>query len=243
MAMRRSPMLAAAVVLALAVSLSYAGDAAESVAAPGLSIMPLGDSITVGEGGLTGDGYRADLWKQLRPGHPGLRFVGSQRAGSQAWQRYEGHSGWTIDRIRQPLGTWLYAAQPNLILLHIGTNDLRWTDAEAESAPARLGLLLDDIQRDVPGIPVLLATLVPATDPVIQQRVERYNAAMPDVIRDRPQVKLVRMDAVTPADIADDVHPNDHGYALMAQQWAGGVRAVANTVPEHLTYRAPVAAR
>ena len=114
-------------------------------------ILPLGDSITNGPGG-TGGGYRARLHLLLNNAGDSFNFVGSATNNStpaliNSGQHYhEGHSGYRIDQIEGNLtglvssapafdtnngGHWLDGGIavgrapifPDLILLHIGTND------------------------------------------------------------------------------------------------------------------------
>src|SRR5215471_17654223 len=63
----------------------------------GIKIMPLGDSITYGEGSTTGAGYRLQLWNELRARGFPVEFVGSVQTGPTSFDREnEGLPGWTI---------------------------------------------------------------------------------------------------------------------------------------------------
>ncbi|RJQ81972.1 SGNH hydrolase [Pseudonocardiaceae bacterium YIM PH 21723] len=186
-------------------------------------IMPLGDSITHGDGSSTQSSYRADLWRILYPTHPGLDFVGSQQSGQLPDTDHEGHGGWMIDDLRAKTIGWIVAFQPRTILLHIGTNDMD-RGPEPEQAPQRLGALLDDIEKAVPGTQVFVATLVPSKKAAVQERIDRFNAAVPGVVAGRAHVSLVRMDGLDPdLDLRDDLHPNDRGYGKMASLWGAAL--------------------
>ncbi|MER5786499.1 GDSL-type esterase/lipase family protein [Streptomyces mobaraensis] len=106
---------------------------------PRLAVMPLGDSITHGNvGSSTDSGYRPELWDRL-DGHAGtLDFVGSERSGRVPDPDHEGHPGWTTEGLLSHIGTWLPAAAPNVVLVHIGTNDLH-ENLQVATAPRRLG--------------------------------------------------------------------------------------------------------
>ncbi|GAA3035841.1 hypothetical protein GCM10020000_11710 [Streptomyces olivoverticillatus] len=91
---------------------------------PRLAVMPLGDSITYGTGSSTESSYRAELWNQLTPHTDSLHFVGSQRSGKLPDPDHEGHYGWKIGGLTGNIENWLVAAKPNVVLLHIGTNDM-----------------------------------------------------------------------------------------------------------------------
>lgn len=98
-------------------------------------------------------------------------------------------------------------------------------------APARLGSLIDQILRDDPHVTLLVSTIVPAAFPETAARIATYNAAIPGVVQARQaageHVRLVRMDAVTPADLADGLHPDNHGYQKTAEAFYDGMVTAA----------------
>ena len=105
--------------------------------------MPLGDSITrgKGDGNLSVGGYRAFLEDQLAAGGYSFDFVGSLVEGppSLADKDHEGHGGLRIDQIGAQVQAWLGAADPDVVLLMIGTNDItqNYDLANAPAASAR----------------------------------------------------------------------------------------------------------
>ncbi|WP_301253157.1 FG-GAP-like repeat-containing protein, partial [Streptomyces somaliensis] len=198
---------------------------------PRLAVMPLGDSITWGAGGTGYNSYRAQLWDKLAGHASTVDFVGSLKDGTLLPDRdHEGHSGWKIGQLTANIDTWLAAAKPNVVLLHIGTNDMN-RDDRVDSAPQRLAELVDRIGTASPATTVLVASLVPSSDPVVQARVSAYNAQVPRVVEEQKakgrKVEFVSMAAVTTADLNDRLHPNDSGYSKMAQAFYSGVERVA----------------
>ncbi|MGW1974326.1 FG-GAP-like repeat-containing protein, partial [Streptomyces sp. NPDC001889] len=194
---------------------------------PRLAVMPLGDSITLGVGSGTRTGYRPEIAQHLAGAADRLEFVGSMTDPDGT--RHEGHSGWRIDQIQANIETWLAAAKPNVVLLHIGTNDMN-RDHQTSSAPQRLSRLLAQIHAASPDTAVVLASLVPATDPAVQARVDAYNRQIPGIVAARAdqgqRVVQVSMDALTHADLNDNLHPNNAGYTKMAAAFTGGVRSL-----------------
>ncbi|MEU8762715.1 GDSL-type esterase/lipase family protein [Streptomyces sp. NPDC048659] len=192
-----------------------------------LAVMPLGDSITLGVGSSTRTGYRPELSRQLSSEVQQVEFVGSQRDADGT--HHEGHSGWRIDQLQANIETWLAEAKPNLITLHIGTNDMN-RDYQVATAPQRLGALIDQIHAASPDTVVLVASLVPATDPTVQRRVDTYNKAIPGIVADRVQrgyrIAQVSMDGVSTADLNDNLHPNNRGYTKMAAAFHSGIANV-----------------
>lgn len=190
-------------------------------------IMPLGDSITYGS--AAGATYRAELWNRLQP-RPGIRqdFVGSVTSGSLPDPSHDGHPGWRIDQIAANVDDWTATYRPDVVLLHIGTNDMN-QNHDVGNAPARLGALVDRIAAT--GAAVIVASIIPANDAPIEARIRDYNAAIPDLVRGRAaagmRVYHVDMHSVlTTADLADTLHPNDVGYTKMGVAWDAAVRAI-----------------
>jgi lysophospholipase L1-like esterase len=204
-----------------------APDQAAPVAGRAVKIMPLGDSITWGVGSSTTSSYRADLWRLLTA-DAGLAvdFVGSGQSGSLPDTDNEGHSGWRIEQITASIDGWLAATTPDVVLLHIGTNDMN-QNFDVANAPARLGQLLDHIRADVPGAIVVVAAVVPSTDPAVNARINSFNAAVPGVVASRPNARFADLNStVSNADMADTLHPNDGGYAKMASLWYTALEGV-----------------
>ena len=198
--------------------------AAQSV---GLRLMPLGDSITRGYKSTTEDGYRAPLSTALKNRGIALDFVGSQRCGALLNSDVEGYNGYRIDQITALVDTALATYHPNLITLHIGTNDLA-QNYQAATASKRLAALIDQIIADDPKVTILVAQLVCNATPSVQSLIDAYNAKIPEIVQSRAKagkhVYLVSMKALTKADLADGLHPNDVGYQKMADAWDAGIQ-------------------
>ena len=112
-----------------------------------LRILPLGDATTWGwqpnqENGT--DGYRARLLRELvRARYHSVDFVGTQHSGFMDNNDNEGHEGHTISQLQGVMRDGLQM-RPNLVLLHVGTNDLARPESMAErwsDAPNRLASL------------------------------------------------------------------------------------------------------
>ena len=187
-----------------------------------LRILPLGDSMTYGEGSSTGNGYRLDLENLLTTGN-NVHYVGSVKSGTMADNANEGYPGYRIDEIGRQAKNSL-PERPNVILLMAGTNDIVQV-LDLGDAPSRLGNLIDLVVADCPDAAVLVATLTPLLDPVREANRVTYNAAIPGVVASRAnagkQVMMVDMSGIRANDIntTDGIHPVDNGYALIAEAW------------------------
>lgn len=213
------------VVLATVLAALVFSAAPQSLAtANGIRVMPLGDSLTYGIGSSTGGGYRLPLWDDLLAEGIHITYVGSQENGPSGFNpANEGHPGWRIDQLAARVVEWLHTYQPQIILLHIGTNDIVQND-DLKNAPTRLSSLINQITSTVPDSTLLVAQIIPLNSS-LNSRVIAYNAAIPGIVqRDISQGEHVRdvdmYDAVpTTALSVDTIHPTDRGYALMADAW------------------------
>ncbi|MFD9335394.1 FG-GAP-like repeat-containing protein [Streptomyces sp. NPDC060028] len=208
--------------------------AAAQPAPPLVRIMPLGDSITAGANSSTGAGYRAPLW-DLMAGQSRYTpdFVGSGSFGGVADGDNEGHSGWTIDDVRRNIDGWQAAADPDVVLLHLGINDLHNNHADPEEAARRLSSLVDRVLANRPGVSVIVQGLLTDTTG-FEQQTRVFNAVIQgeeSARRGRGErfryVEPPRLDVA--AELPDHLHPNDAGYRKMALTFHDGLeRAVAD---------------
>ena len=100
---------------------------------------------------------------------------------------------------------------------------------DPDTAPDRLGSLIDEIVSACPDAVVLVAQITPSGSDATNANVITYNAALPEVVAQRfdqgSHVLLVDMftQLDTATDFADDLHPNDSGYNIMAGVWADAI--------------------
>ncbi len=194
-----------------------------------LKIMPLGDSITLGTPDRGYGGYRHMLGILLAKDGYIVDFVGSQRSGNRTTPDpdNEGHPGWTIAQIKSGIDVdgWLETYKPDIILLHIGTNDI--SRGNAASAPGNLLALLDDILVRLPKVRIIVAQIIPFRVGADQGH-RSYNGAIPGIVASKgPRVSVIDMQNIlSMSDYADGLHPNASGYDKMARAWETALRAV-----------------
>ncbi|MET7417635.1 GDSL-type esterase/lipase family protein [Dactylosporangium sp. NPDC005555] len=235
--MRRILVLAAVLVACMA---AVAAPVQAAVTTRPIKVMPLGDSITWGVGSPSSSSYRAPLYNRLVAGAGyNVDFVGSQQSGTLPDTDNEGHSGWRIEQIAASVDGWLATYQPDVVLLHIGTNDMN-QNYQVSTAPQRLGSLIDQILAARPTATVLVAKIVPALDATIQARIDTFNAAVPGLVGSRgPRVKLADLSTLAASDLNDTLHPNDAGYAKMAVRWYTALESVLGDGRDWPLLRAP----
>ncbi|GAA1987853.1 SGNH/GDSL hydrolase family protein [Kitasatospora viridis] len=198
---------------------------------PVVRVMPLGDSITYGTGSCDGDGYRGPLLGLVAAqSRYAVDLVGSQQGGTMADPDNEGHPGYTISQIASGVDGWLAAAHPDVVLLHIGINDLLGgTDGATAADLARR--LLDRIYADRPGVTVIMQGLIPTTpgwnpkpDQPPIQAIAGYNGRLrqlqPAEQQQGRRFSYVDAPSLDPGtQLPDGVHPDDAGYALLARNF------------------------
>lgn len=194
-----------------------------------LRLMPIGDSITSGYQSSTNNGYRGALYNSLAAQGNQTDFVGSIRDGSTFDPDHEGHSGYRIDQVAALLNGALSAYQPNVVTLHIGSNDMN-QNYQVSTAPNRLAAMIDQILAADPGVTIVVAQLIPNSDANVQSRINAYNSQIPGIVQARANagkhVYMVNMSSLNTGDLKDGLHPNDNGYQKMADSFLTGVQQV-----------------
>jgi hypothetical protein len=190
-------------------------------------ILPLGDSIT--DGLTVAGGYRIHLFELAREAGKNITFVGGSMNGPQMVagtpfpRAHEGHSGWTISQVDGIVPTPALGVNPHIVLLHIGTNDMY---QGASGAEERLGALIDQIVQTLPDALLVVANIIPF--PGSASQVSTYNAGVPGVVDARAEqgkhvLFVDQFKGFPTSELADGVHPNDAGYARMAESWYASI--------------------
>ncbi len=187
-------------------------------------ILPLGDSITVGPSGHAS--YRYWLWKSLQAGGcTNIDFVGTQN-NSPLYSDFDadndGHSGFRADDIANNISSWAASTRPDIVLLHIGTNDF-FQNQSVASTIADVGSIIDKLRGVNPNVAIVLAQITPDTQN--PNEISQYDAQIPALAaqKNTSASKIVVVDqysgfsAVT--DTYDGTHPNESGEKKMSAKW------------------------
>ena len=221
----------------LVVALGLGGIAGTAaVAQEPVRIMPLGDSIT--QGRRSQPGYRPILWRRLAQAGYRVDFVGSLHATVEGSvldgdfdADHEGHWGWRADEVLARIDGWTAAARPDVVLLHIGTNDIGGGEHPDRTA-AEVEQIIVRLRARNPQVHVLLATIIPLVYDDISERIREFNARLEDLARalDTPRSRIVLVDHYTDFDARrdtyDGLHPNPSGAARMADEWFEALSAL-----------------
>jgi lysophospholipase L1-like esterase len=216
-------------------------------------ILPLGDSITFGVNDEANGGYRGPLFADIVAAGQRITFTGSLTngpttvSGQPFPQRNEGHSGWGIAEVTpfsggnagiatlipMPALSTTSGGTPDIILLHIGTNDA--TSFPAAQMETDLQGLLDKLFASAPNALVVLAQIIPLGYDPTNAVIRAYNQALPGIVQARAaagkHIMLVDMNtgfSVTTMYGADKIHPNTAGYKVIADRWYA---AIATLLP------------
>ncbi|MEO1764786.1 MAG: GDSL-type esterase/lipase family protein, partial [Cyanobacteria bacterium J06629_18] len=188
-------------------------------------IMPLGDSNTKGWGSWDLGAYRDDLWELFENSNSNVDFVGSHKTGPEGFDRdNSGYSGWRIRDIDSAVNGWLNDAQPDMVLLMIGTNDIL-RDDNISQAPSRLNNLIDKITNQLPDAQVLVGSIPPISRSEEQkQEAIEFNSHIPGIIDSKAaqgkNVSYVDINSeLTPDDLYDGIHLTVEGYSKIADTW------------------------
>lgn len=197
-------------------------------------VMPLGDSITRGDNTISAPSYRLPLYTSLDAAGCIFDMVGTLRAikdngGSDLptepfdWD-HEGHGGFTTGQILMNLSDYLDGNVPEIVLLHLGTNDLLQSVAIANSAAATVDIIAE-LRSANPTVTILLAQIIPGTKAELSG-VPDYNAQMAAIAAQQHQETspVLLVDQYTGFDVSvhladDGIHPTTAGDQRIAERW------------------------
>lgn len=238
--MPRRPALYAIVAALVLAAAFVVAQPAQSAAAP-VRIMPLGDSITAGPGC-----WRALLWDRLqRTGYTDIDFVGTQPGGGCSVAHdgdNEGHGGFSAIGIadQNQLPPWLVATRPDIVLMHLGTNDI-WGNPQTATVLAAYSKLVDQMRASNPTMKIIVAQIIPMAPSnctYCTQGVVALNNAIPGWAagKSTTQSPITVVDQWTGFDpvadtIGDGVHPDDSGFQKMADRWYPALTQVLGGTP------------
>jgi lysophospholipase L1-like esterase len=236
-----------------------------------IKIMPLGDSITSGTDASYSPAmasYRCEL--ESLTGVTNYDYVGSVHGQwgntgrpllpvpsyctTMADVDEEGHSGYAIANILAGasswpgnLLSWATAADPDLVLIHLGTVDLVENGATVVNTVVGIGQVIDTLRAANPFVRILLAQIIPGSSGGVNgtetATIPQFNALLPALVasKARPSSPILLVDMHTNFYInqhtLDGVHPNPNGENKMAGRWKTAIdQIMAIEVTLYSTY-------
>ena len=211
------------------------------------NIMLLGDSITY-DSSIVGNrpknlkhGYRNYLYYKLKAANYNFNFVGSRSAGSAVSPSFdtdnEGYPGFTSNQISSRIYSLLQQNRPDIILLHIGTNDTRDTGSSIDGLRNLLNKI-DQFESDYNHhIKIFLAKIIRSSNSARNAHIVNFNANLVNLVNSRgsDDISIVNMYSgagITNEDLIDYLHPKDGGYRKMASKWFNSVKHSLESVTQ-----------
>jgi len=159
-----------------------------------------------------------------------ITFVGDPRqangpmtvAGMPFPRDNAGYPGFTIAQVTAD-NTFnpAFTTMPDIVLLHIGTNDVRGGDPQGMAD--RLSMLIDKITMRAPNALVVVAKIIR----LVGSNVDTYNGLIPDVVQTKvaqgKHVIVADLNAPMPMLSTDGIHPNQAGYNTMGDTWYAAI--------------------
>jgi lysophospholipase L1-like esterase len=200
--------------------------------------MPLGDSLTAGGYNINKEwhidgGYREHLSQMLKDANADVDFVGRLSHGKFADAEHEGYSGWKIHQVDAVTEEALRLAQPDVVLLILGANDL-FRDYEIKTAHLRMTELIKKIIRLVPNAKLFVGSTLTTSSRTFTRRVKKYNKKIALEVSELQKttsnlywVDMYRESNIknSEEDLTDGVHPTYAGYKKMAAVWYRALNA------------------
>jgi hypothetical protein len=200
-------------------------------------IWPLGDSITKSGSGMAS--YRYYLWQMINGRF--VDFVGTEidMGGDPSEppypdfdQAHDGHGGWRADMVLNYIDQWAQQTKPDIVLLHLGTNDL--VGQGIASTIDEIGQIIDRIRIVNPNVAILLAQIIPSVL-IDDQRLQYFNyeIGLLGAQKTTSDSPIIVVDQWTGFDVNldtyDGTHPNDQGEQKMANKWLQGLNQILPT--------------
>ena len=209
----------------LCLSFASKSDAEQSA----VRIMPLGDSITQG----ASESYREPLWYALRDAGKEVDFVGSMKnfyaqADHSEDPDHEGHWGWRADEVLAEIDEWTAAADPHIVLLHLGTNDIG-SGQDPVHTTDEIRQIIERLRHHNSTVHVLLAAIIPVDHAVANERFAAFNTRLMQLAQemDSTASRVILVDQFEGFDARQDtydgLHPNASGIEKMTAKWMLGL--------------------
>lgn len=159
-----------------------------------------------------------------------VTMVGSVHSGSMADNANEGHPGWTILDIYGQ-AEQDFSAAPNVVLFMAGTNNII-QGLNCSVAHELVSEMTDQLVKNLPDAIILVAHLTPMQDESWETQRVIFNEKLTPLLEEKKRagkkVLGVDMDGlIRETDMMPDgIHPNDAGYAKLAQAWLAALGEV-----------------
>ena len=209
-----------------------------------INILPIGDSITQGGRADRAEySYRYPLFYQLNDAGYDVNFIGSLKTGLSGdfkWPDkdgvafdpdHEGHYGWKTAAVRDKLEEWSAAwnAAPDIVLIHLGTNDRESKDYNADIVQP-LKDMVAFLRTKNPHVAVLIGHLNFNDEQATTIRKAVASGVKELNTKESPVIEVATYEGWNPdpahaeSDTFDWAHPNERGQVKMADKWLAAMK-------------------
>ncbi len=187
-------------------------------------IMLIGDGITSGTRAMP-NGYRRSLYNMIKEGGHWFDFVGTMNTHTSPQDfdsDHEGHVNYRADQILAGLSKWAGLYPPDVVVIHVGTNDLLQGQS-VESTIQDIQLIIQTIRFHNPNVKIVLSHLIPTTDSWVNGLINKLNAQLNGISWSQNTgnspiyVVSQHRNFRASQDTYDGIHPNAQGSEKMAR--------------------------
>lgn len=170
--------------------------------------------------------------------------MGSTYKGQTFTNKHEGHWGWTTSELlngrenptaykrdKGKLSDWLRGYTPDVVLMHLGTNDIIYSKGINQTL-GRIEQIVNQLRADNKDVAILLAKITPIpTTFAPTDSTNKFNSLIPGLASKlstpTSPVLVVDMNAgYNPtAHTYDGLHPNQSGEKIIAKRWHDAIIA------------------
>lgn len=175
-------------------------------------ILCVGDSITYGSGSTDGQGYRRYLTDLL------------DRRGTAPTYWLQAYPGQTLRYVAPRAIAAIPAAHPDIMLVHLGTNDAAQNDLT--DWQTRLGDFLDQALAASTTLRICIAKIQYGRNQTIAAREQQINTWIDTAVNTRVGTGRITTADMTPIPARwteDGIHPGNAAYNDMAHRWHAAI--------------------
>src|SRR5689334_17433817 len=175
-------------------------------------ILCVGDSITLGAGSTDGTGYRRYLTELLG------------RRGIAPTYTMQAYGGQTLRYVAPRAIDAIPAANPNIMLVHLGTNDA--VQPDLTDWQTRIGNLIDQALAASPTLHICIAKIQYSRNTGAITNEQTINAAITAAVNARTttgRVTTADMTGIPARWTEDGIHPGNTAYNDMAHRWHNAI--------------------
>jgi hypothetical protein len=214
-----------------------------------IKIAPYGNSIT--QAASDHQSYRYPLWKKLIDANISFDFVGTMNTnnggnpsrpdykGKPFDMDHEGHWGWRADEILNSVSSWLTKYTPDMVLMHVGTNDCIQAQTTSTTI-SEITQIVTKLRTDNPAVVIFMASLIPCNASGASSYINDLNNSIKSLASqlNTQSSPIIHVDQNTGIDAAKDlydgVHPGSTGEEKMAQKWFDAINKYLTTTRSNM---------